>query len=339
MDARALSVTLWVVVLVTLAGVVSHRQGLDRIQRSPWPSDTFTYDALHAETPDVLLLGSSRIAFGLSTDIVGACLGPPGDPLPTASLTVNHAAVFASAVALREAVARGGPPRLAVMEVGPSVVSAGFPMLAGSVREAARLADMGPCLAELPSTDCLRPLVSGIEGLGRFLGGRHRADAHSQWMMQFHGGGQFCFDGPACEESNRTIVRKLRRQWDNRSAELLPTLTADHFSDYTVGSGLNHRYLEAAIALAEAEGFPLVLLNMPVHSSYQEQVPADVDRLFRAYLTVLSASPAVTVLDANGMRQFAEQDVFIDPDHLRPSGTRRLSRYLCAQSRPLLAPR
>ncbi|MFT4976066.1 MAG: hypothetical protein ACI8S6_001961 [Myxococcota bacterium] len=335
-DQRALSVTVWIVVLVVASGLVAHHQGLDHLPASSWPTDRFTYDALYPETPDLLLVGSSRLAFGAVPKMLGECASVP----TAASLTQNYGSVVSSAILLREAVAAGGTPEVVVFEVSPEVVSASSPYLTDNLRQSATWHDLGPCVAATNSSAmlsaCLRPLVAGLDGLGRYLSGRHRADPHSRWMMQHHGGGQYCFDGPTCKQSNAAVVAGLKQQWDRR-AEELPELIASYYKDYALGVGLGHRYLEQSIALARQEGFSLLLLNMPVHDSYQDLIPEEAYARYQEYLASLEGGP-VTVIDANRPQLRRDKRLFIDPDHLRPAGARKLTRQLC-RTLNLSAPR
>jgi len=257
------------------------------------------------------------------------------------NLAQNYASAFSAPITARQVVELGGPPEQVIVEVSPELVSPTYSYLPDNVRQSAQIRDIVPCLSELGVwrgggmlDACFRPLLTGVDSLSRYLGGVHDSDPHSQWMMTHHNGGQFCYDTPACRRSNQQSVQKLGGQWDRRSRTVVPYITERYFTEYTLGVGLNHRYLLELFELAEREGFEVILLNLPVHQTYQAQIPTEDYQRFLSYVTELAEQhPQVRFLDGNRPRIQKERRFFVDPDHLHPEGSRRLMTWLCNRLR------
>ena len=164
-----------------------------------------------------------------------------------------------------------------------------------------------------------------------------RADInHLNWMMIHQRGGQFCFGSAVCEEHNRRFEGPLRNRWQMRIERILPTLTEERFGDWRIGAGQGHEALLELIAESRERGYDLLLVNMPVHQVYRDEIPPEDYAAYLDYITALSEEHGVPIFDANTPQWNHARDRFYDPDHLSSSGALLLSRALCARIAPML---
>lgn len=341
LDRHAAAILGWVLVLVGVALGASRALGLKYAQEIVWPTALYTFSQMPAEPIDVAVVGSSRASFGLSPSAIDACLEDGlGRPTHTVNLSRVYASMTTEAIVARDLLVDQRAPEIVVFEVAPEILNSLHHDRGLNFAWNAGLSDLGACLWAVPGIDrigtCARPLVRGVENLAEHLSRQVRNDDHLSWMMLHHGGGQFCYGSPDCATHNLAYTERLKRRWGNRMRRTIPTLRQDRFSEVEIGSGLAMDYLREAITTAEERGSTVVLVNMPVHTVYQEQIPRQVIADFRRAVSTVDAA----FYDANSptwqQRRRERGRMWIDPDHLGPNGAKELSEQVC---REVLLPR
>ncbi len=340
-DRRAAAILGWCAAILGLALTVSDALGLKYSQEIVWPTDLTAFQHIETGPIDVALIGSSRTTFGLAPTAIDACLS---DTLARPTTTYNLARVFAS-MATERSVARDllvgeHIPALAVVEIAPEILAARHHEHTYNTASQVDLADVPACLSMVRSADdliaCSRAPVRGVENLAWLLSGERADINHLNWMMIHQRGGQFCFGSAVCEEHNRRFEGPLRNRWQMRIERILPTLTEERFGDWRIGAGQGHEALLELIAESRERGYDLLLVNMPVHQVYLDEIPPEDYAAYLDYITALSEEHGVPIFDANTPQWNHARDRFYDPDHLSSSGALLLSRALCARIAPML---
>ncbi len=334
-DRLALSIGGSSVVLVVLALVVSQVLGLQHVQAVVWPTDLYTFAQLPPQPIDVALVGSSRTTFGLAPTALDPCLSEAvGRPIRSVNLARVYANMLTEVILVDQLLDGERRPEVLVVEVAPEIVNAHHHEQTYNMATALDVAHVPQCLQTLQSpadlVACARAPLRGVENLAWFLAGGPREVNHLEWMMVHHRGGQFCFGSAACEAHNARFESRLAGRWDARVARILPTVTEERYGTYDLDRSIHMDALEGLVDDTARDGTRLVLLNMPVHASYQAEVPPDADALFRSRMSDLARKHAhVQFVDANTEAWQQRRGLFQDPDHLLAEGARELSLELC----------
>lgn len=333
-DRRSAAILGWCAAVLGLALVVSQALGLKYSQEIVWPTDLYAFQRIETGPIDVALIGSSRTTFGLAPTAIDPCLS---EKLGRPTTTYNLARVFAS-MATERSVAEAllvGPrvPKLAVVEIAPEILADRHHEHAYNTASEAGLGEVPSCLAMASSADdlvaCARPPLRGVENLAWLLSGERADINHLNWMMIHQRGGQFCFGSSACQEHNQRFEGPLHNRWEMRVERVLPTLTEDRFGDWQISEGQGHTALLDLIEASRAGGYDLLLMNMPVHQIYQDEIPAADYAAYLDYIEGIATEYGVQIFDANTPEWNQDRDRFYDPDHLSSSGAQRLSQELC----------
>ncbi|MFT5682611.1 MAG: hypothetical protein ACI8RZ_003533, partial [Myxococcota bacterium] len=298
--------------------MVSDAMGLKYSQEIVWPTDLYAFQHLETGPIDVALIGSSRTTFGLTPTAIDACLA---NRLGRETTTYNLARVFAS-METERSVAHDllvGPriPKIAVVEIAPEILAARHHEHTYNTASQVDLSGVPGCLTSARSADdlvaCSRAPLRGVENIAWLLSGERADINHLNWMMIHQRGGQFCFGSPVCEAHNQRFKGPLQNRWQMRIDRILPTLTEDRFGDWRIGSGQGHDALLALIAESQARGYDLLLVNMPVHQVYMDEVPPEDYAAYLAYIDDVSTQHGVPVFDANTVQWNSARDRFDDP--------------------------
>ncbi len=330
---RGLALLAWIAGLGLLATSITDRMGLKYVQGVIWPTDLHTLGL--RQTPrqlDVAILGSSRASFDLTPAVIDTCLAKN---LGRPTTTVNLARVFATGhtmAHLYDDLLAHDPPKVVVVGVTAEALDDTNPMMRASVLGSAGVDDIPSELLAAQSLPqavaALRPVVRGAETLPFFLAQRHLEEPRLRWIMDHHGGGQWCSGSPACDAQNRNLERVLARRWD-RSLMDLPRIGAERFADYNAASGRAIDGLVHLIQAAQAANVAVVLLELPLHQRFQDEVPPQATDAYEKAITTLAESHKVPLYRPETERWVTSRRSWVDTDHLGRLASAELSRMLC----------
>lgn len=342
-DLRALGIAAWIAALVVAADVAAAVSGLHWVQAVEWPTDLYTLGQLAPEPIDVAIVGTSRAHFGMPPSAIDQCLSPAlGRRTRSVALNRLTASAYTEDLVARDLLA-STPPTVLVVEVAPELLNAQHFELDYNIASAASLQDVPECLGTVRSfgrlATCARPLVRGVENVAHLYARPFTDHARITWMATYAGGGQYCFDDPACRASNQEYDTRVSRRWQRRVDTLLPTVRAQRFVDYSAREGLNADHLRTLLDREVARGVRVVVVNMPVASVYQAEVPEDVYAEFLAAMDAELRPRGIPFVDFNLPAWREDRARWLDPDHLNSQGAEALTRELCEQTLlPMLAP-
>lgn len=337
---RGVASLLWFLAMLVGTSVASEAAGLRYVQNIVWPSDIFSFQRGIEGPLDVVTFGSSRGSFGFSPSALDECLGDALDrPTQTANLsriystglTWNH---LAENVLVDDKV-----PRVLVIGVTAEALNDNNHKNYRIFEVEGRVGDVPEMLAESrdlrTALAALSPVAQGPESLALLLGGRFDNEDRLRWLMTHHGGGQFCFEGAACDEQNETYATLASYRWSKWNAEREGSAAEGRFGSWERGGGLNHRRGVETLEWAKEQGVTVLFVNMPLHPRFFRVIPGDV---YAAHLRAFRAleQEGVHVWDANLSPWRAQDEHWLDPDHTSPSGAALLSHELCEQLVPLL---
>lgn len=328
-----LGLGLSIVTLLLLAHALSAALGLKYVQEVEWPTDLYTLEQLDRSAPDVAIVGSSRAHYGLSPSALDLCLQRElGRPTETLAANRLAASLYAADAVARDLFDGPRAPKVLVVEVAPESLNANHFELDYNVASSADVADIPECVADGRASwaACARPLVRGVENIA-FYARRPLTDrGHVEWMALYHGGGQYCFDNAACLARNDAYDRGHADRWQTRVERVLPQVSAERFTEYTVGSGLPSAHFVAMLRRAAAAGTAVVVVNLPVSAAYRAEVPAPALARYAEWVTATTAEHGARYLDYDTAEWREARDRYLDPDHLNARGSLLLSNALCA---------
>jgi hypothetical protein len=315
--ALALALTRWAPELRDPAYGIKARQLQHRLRRAESPPDL------------VVMLGSSRVAYGLRGEQLEAELGRElGRPVVVYNLGRLGGGPIAECVYLHRLLAEGPRPRLVFLEFIPHMMTR-----AGTTSEleSLRVGPLGPddaALLERFGAEEGGPpwwLARGVPVWAyrraflyrfapRLLTREVRAHCQLQWWQGLSPSGWQAREskGPR-EEAERAHLAWVR--------PLLDELEATPFGPEVPGC----RAFEDTLELARAEGVPVVLVLLPEAPSLRRLYPAGSWARARRYLEGLGARYGCPLVDA---REWVPADDFADPDHLAPPGARLFTERL-----------
>jgi len=339
-DIRALAILTWTLAFCLLATIGVHLVGLKYVQGVVWPTDLYAFQQTSYGPLDVVVLGSSRAAFGISPSALDACLGRElRRPVRSANLARTFATAYTADFLARDLLVGEKVPKILLIADGPEFFDEYNHRLAVITASAADLPDVPRALLHAPDLyallGALRPLIRGPETLALYLSGRYDVDQHVRWMMLHHGGGQFCYGSTACAENNRQVMSKLRFWWQTAMIELVPSLTETRFPSYEVGSGAVHEHLLNMFSWARERDVQVVFADLPRHREFVGRVPKGVREAYQGHLELLQAEHGLIVYQGGGQEWIDARTRYVDVEHLDDGGCRKFTHQICKE---LLAP-
>ena len=331
---RGLAILFWMVCVGVGTTAAVDALGLKYVQGIIWPTDLHRY-ALQQDPRelDVAILGSSRASFGLTPAVLDQCLE---GRLERPTHTVSLARVFGTGHTMRPLyrdLLHDHPPKVVVLAIAPEALDDTNPKMATSIAGTASLPDIPRELVDARNlregVAALRPVVRGVETLPFYLAGRHREEARLQWLMDHHGGGQWCTGSDACDRQNDDLEAVMSRRWDEAMRTVLGSVRMQHFGDYVAGEGRVHRAMLEVIEAARADGAQVAIVVMPLHEAFAAEIPAEVRQRFAATLDLLATEHGVPVYRPDVRRWARNKRAWVDPDHLARSASFDLSRAVC----------
>ena len=331
---RGMAVLLWTVLFGVGLTAAVDALGLKYVQGIIWPTDLHTY-GLQAPSGDldVAILGSSRASFGLTPAVMDECLE---GRLDRPTRTVNLARVFATGHTMRPIYRdflHRDPPKLLLLAIAPEALDDTNPKMASSISGTASIPDIPRELSEArglrEGLSALRPVVRGAETLPFYLAGRHTNEARLQWMMNHHGGGQWCTGSEACDNQNDDLSVVMERRWDEAVRTVLGAVRMQHFGEYVAGEGRVHEAMLEVIDDARADGAQVAIVVMPLHEAFAAEIPERVRKSFAATLDLLAEEYSVPVYRPDVRRWAGDKRSWVDPDHLARRASFDLSRAVC----------
>ena len=337
-DARGLSILAAILAMLVFAHLLSRAAVLKHLGPVRWPTDLYAAALVDEGPVDLLILGSSRVAFGVAPTAVDPCLAAAlGRPARSTSWSRANASLWSQRLVAREALRRL-QPRVVVVEVAPEMMNPRHYEHAWNAVTEANVIDIADCLHGAFDAAtvgaCAFPLVRPLDNLARTFERAPVAPPQLRWMALYARGGQFCFGSQACLDHNARFEQRLRFRWEDRLTEVIPKVRAERFIDYRVGEP-HTGAMRALLDEIDAAGARPLFLRMPVHGVYAAEIPQAAEDAFRVYLDGVVAQSNAPLLDASGWWT-TERERFHDPDHLAPSGTLALSEGLCAAAAPML---
>jgi hypothetical protein len=332
---RGLAVLGWLVLTAVLTSVVAEGLGLRTATSPSWPTDVHAWTQRPpGPPPDVVILGSSRASFDLTPASIDACLSSSlGRPTTTVNLARTFATANSYARTWRTLLdTEASRPSLLLIGVGPEAFDDHNPMLPSRLRLDVPLAEVPRELAGVSSAAeliaVLRAPVRGVESLVRMVVGRHRKDARLRWLMVHHGGGQWCEGSGACTRQNATAAA-VNNRWPDISPEHFDSIPDERFGAYTIDGGRVAAAMDELLDDAASAGTEVVLVRLPLHDDFREAIPPEHYAAYIAHTDQLATRPGVTLFDAHKPQVTRDKRAWIDPDHLAPRPSMRLSRELC----------
>lgn len=341
---RGLGVLFWILVFGAVIGAVNDALGLKYMQGVLWPTDLSSFEQLPPDPIDVAILGSSRVALGLSPDAIDGCLGQAlGRPTRTVNLARAFSTTFAYDVQARELLSGATAPKVLLLGMDPESMNNFNHQLSLNFSSQGDLADIPDMLRGshglVEAVSALRPFTRGAESLALYLGQRHKAEARLRWLMLYHDGGQWCFEGETCAGQNRAYLDLLKLRWDLAVRERMPELAGIRFTRYESDGGLMERRLDRLVARARAQGTQVALVDMPLHEAFVGATPEAVMSAYHASLKRASERLKLPTLTAPAEALRHSRMLYLDPDHLNANGARQFSETVChALLVDLLAP-
>ena len=331
---RGALVLLWGVLLGALLTEIVDRMGLKYIQGIIWPTDLYTFQHMPAPPLDVAVFGSSRASFALSPDAIDTCLSEElGRPTHSVNLARTFSTAFTARAIVRDLLHGAHKPKVLLLGVGPEFFNENNHQMAPSVATHADITDLPTTLRHARGltgmVSALWPLVRGAESMSIFLSGRHETQDHLRWMMLHHGGGQFCYGTTTCTENNTRLRANLAHRWGTAVSTMLPTIGEERFSDYVTGSGMVHDSMLDLLAWSRAEGVQLGIVRLPLHDRFLSRIPPEATQKNEAYLRWLSQEEGIPVFSTDGPEWTKKKGYYIDPDHVGPRASERLSHHVC----------
>ena len=279
--------------------------------------------------PTALVLGSSRVAYGVRPDEAA-----PGDPVPVNMALVGSGPVM-QLMALRRALADGLKPRAVVAEYWPAFLRQDGPYREEARIDRSRLYPVDRRLVrdyfhdpEMTFREMRRDRIFSVS--------RHRKAALNQLAPRWLPLGQRT-DGMwgGIDQSGWLVGHESVAPKDLAAARRA-TLNyyVPLFQGYHVGAD-SDRALDEIAAECRAAGVPLFLLYLPEAAFLTELMPPPVRRAAARHLEETVARLGAPLIDARG---WVPDDQVPDGFHLLTGGAATVSKRLAAELATRLAP-
>ena len=338
---RFLAVVGWIAVLAASAHLFSSARGLRLIRRVAWPTDVYAFQQMDFGPIDVAVVGASRASFGVPPTALDLALAPRiGRSTQSVNLSRDFASIFAETALAEDLLRDRTMPAVVVVEVAPETVNSFHHRNETNMAEHVDFGSMTRCFRAAETLDgwvgCTRPLFRGIERIAPFFAGRVDYRTDVEWLLVFHGGGQYCYGTPECDEYNEAYERDPAHRWDVRLERVKPKIRPQRYTRFQLGEGIAHESLLDLCAWGRDNGVEVVLLNMPIHRAYQSEIPPDIYGEYLDYMQGLAIEEGVVFHDANTEDWWDRRDLFLDLDHLNHRGARLLAEEVAHVVAPLL---
>ncbi len=310
---------------------------LKYVQPVIWPTDIHSFQLLADEAPvDVAILGTSRVSFALSPQLIDSCLQERiGRPTRTVNIARSSMESTNTARLVNDLFAAARPPRILVVGVSPEFVRTSNHHAGDQVAQLGDPWEIPPALLAADDPEqvfaALYPLARPVESLALYLSGRHELEAHLRWMMVHHDGGQFCYGSQRCERNNLAIESAFPSEWGEGMVRQAQSQADRRLSNYDVGYGRGHEGMLEILEWALDRGVQLLLVDMPVHKTYRRYYEDGVHEAYLAYVQGLAELPGVALHYSSEDRGYAESRHYLDPTHLGSQACEQLSGELCSQ--------
>jgi hypothetical protein len=292
--------------------------------------------AAGARAPAVVMLGSSRTAFGLTAGpLEDVLVREVGGPVVVFNFGLNGAGPVTELLILKRLLAEGRRPDLLLIEVLP-------PLLAGQTRRPAEARWLDPTalwFSELPVLKRYRfpvrkirrrwcqawPLpwyTRRINVLSQVVPSWLPWEKRQDWFRTIDGSGWAAWPLP-----NRDPERYRRDAVEARRA-YEPFLTG-----FRLG-GPSCRALQAMLERCRQEAIPTALVLMPETAEFRRWYSPAAWEQVQTYLAGLSREYGAPLINA---REWVADEDFIDTQHLLPRGAEVFSRRLGQDVRLVLA--
>lgn len=338
---RGLTFVVLFVAMVLGVSLATERGGLKYVQNLVWPSDIYAFQ--HAETGplDVVILGSSRASFGISPTRLDLCLK---DELGRETRSASLARVYSTGLTwnrlARYVLVDDKIPKVLVIGVTPEAFNDHNHKNDMIYAHEGEIRDVPAMLAASESQKdvlgALAPLARGPEALALMLSGRFDNEERLRWLMLHERGGQFCSGDPACGDQNQAFEDLQDYRWAKWAVQREELLSVERFSNFEAGKGLHHDQLLELLSWAEEHDVQVMLVNMPLHPAFFQQVPPETYMAYSTYLWSLSREHGLPTFDGNLTDWRDDKEHWLDPDHLGRTGAMRFSDELCEAIAPEL---
>jgi hypothetical protein len=325
--------------------------GLQYAQGVMWPTDLVTFERVFAapvgETgrrragrPDLVVVGSSRVALDLIPGVIERCLdeSTPGEPAEVFVLGRTFATLPTMRRMVEDVLVGETIPHMLLVGLSPEAIDENNPRNAEGAAAGLRLTDLPQALVEAGNTreawGALRTVARGPETWALAATGRLDVDLRLPWLMAWQGGGQWCVGSPACEQQNVDFQARSQVRWAEQTAELLPQLASERFADFSPGTGRVGEAWAGLQAWSKAHGVQLVVLGMPFSAAWEAQVPADVRAGYSAWVAAEVVAAGIPYYEdppvKEGLGRISRtQRLWADADHLNAAGATSFSREVC----------
>ena len=338
---RGLSLLILFVLGVLGVSAVTEASGLKYVQNLVWPSDIYAFQTAVDGPLDVVVMGSSRASFGISPTRLDLCLE---DELGRETRSVSLARVYSTGLTwnklARYTLTDDKIPRVLVIGVTPEAFNDHNHKNDMIYAHEGEMLDVPRMLQASESGEdvlgSLAPLARGPETLALMLSGRFDNEARLRWLMLHERGGQFCSGDPACGDQNQAFEDLQDYRWAKWAVQREQLLSVERFSNFEAGKGLHHEQLLELLAWADGNGVTVMLVNMPLHPAFFQQVPPETYMAYSEYLWLLSREHGLPTFDGNLTDWRDDKDHWLDPDHLGRTGAMRFSDELCQAIAPEL---
>ena len=350
-DRHGLALIGFMIGLSALLTRLADEVGLQFAQGVIWPSDLVAFERVFAAAPeesgrrragrpDVVAVGSSRVALDLIPGVIEKCLdeGAQGEPSEVYVLGRTFATLPSMRALVEDVLVGEAVPRVLLLGLSPEAIDENNPRNAEGAAAGLQLEDLPVAILEAGDFrevwGAMRVLVRGPETWALAATGRLDVDQRLPWLMAWEGGGQWCTGNPACEAQNLDFQARSQQRWAEQSAELLPRLAADRFANFSPGTGRVHEAWSGLQAWASANEVQLVVLSMPFSAPWEEQVPAEVRAGYAAWIAAEVVGAGIPYFEdppvSGGLGRIARTPrLWADADHLNAAGASSLSREVC----------
>jgi hypothetical protein len=290
-------------------------------------------------TPDVLLVGTSRLLRGLDPLTLDTQLTAGlGRTTTTYSVAQRGASCFTNSIVLSDVIASNGIPRIVILEVSPGSLNAEHGNLAKAYRYYCSLPELIRSVPRMKQGAQWNGAAHGVfRGFANLaLYGRHTLVPRQEhrWLLD-----RLAMGRGRTPDSPDQPVRRLSELDDTTRREryyrMRTNLRFRYLQRYQIG-GPPETGLRSICRVAAEHGFQLVVLNPPVTPEYRRLArPKRVWEEYNRFMSEFSGLDHVHLHDLDAGQLALSHDDFVDFNHLNADGARKLSVYVAEE---ILAP-
>lgn len=288
------------------------------------------------EVPDVLLLGSSRVKFGLMGSVVEERLEERlGRPVRAYNGALASTGVLEASWMLDEVIGRMGCPRVVVVDVNVEGVNAASDRLEQGLRLYLPPRRWFPVLPKLRNREQLEAVLAGLAtGYGHLLYALDRPPGSDAVRGEEERalacrGSVYGPPAAACEGRGKTNLARepairLRRQMRWYRIRLRNLHRLDRFR---LG-GLPRQGLDALVASCRRCDAELLLITLPTLYPWEEWGWAEPVAATARMAEDLARATGARYVDFSALAEELTLGDFYDPGHLSRRGARRVSEQV-----------